>query len=721
MKSFYLSGQRTFGNRGCEAIVRSTVGLLRAQFGDVRVLVPSRHIERDRAQWPEAAEAGVTFVRAYLPRYAHYWVNLQRLPLPFLKRMGWPFPMPGWLEEQIASVDAVLAIGGDNYSLDYRIPSPVIGLDKFAMDLGKPVILWGASVGPFEKEPAFVGSVARHLSRMEFIAVRESVSYAYLTQTLGLGNVVQMADPAFTLGKEAIDLAGFWPTGGNGILGVNVSALIERYKRQEQDIRTEVAEFIRHAVREHGLGVLLVPHVNPLKGQHAGGDATYMAGLQEQLRDLGTSVTMMPHQLNAEQIKYVISHLRFFMGARTHATIAALSSGVPTVSIAYSVKARGINRDLFGNEEAVLQTPDLSLQSLRGRLEWLLREEQALKATLAARIPQLQHQGRQAAARISDVLARDIGNDAGSVPVRSSNGTMIEQAAAVGEARVVVDGQDAADAARAPVSVVIPCFRCRSTIADAIASVAAQTLRPAEVLLVDDCSGDDTLEALHQVASGYEPGWVKVIALAENGGPSRARNAGWERAGQPYIAFLDADDTWHPRKLELQVTALRADPAIALIAHRMTVRDRDSAVPGVRAPVRVGIVGRRRLLLNNPFPTASVVLRRDLPFRFDENFRRVEDFLLWAQIAFSGYRCAKINQVLASWHKPNYGAGGLTEDLAAMHAAGRKVRLELVRQGLLSPPEHAFARLMSVVRRTRRNLLMRVRRQADRARPRQVA
>lgn len=405
MKSFYLSGQRTFGNRGCEAIVRSTVGLLRAQFGEIRVLVPSLHVERDRAHWPDAAEAGVSFVRAYLPRHAHYWVNLQRLPLPFLKRMGWPFPMPDWLKKQIASVDAVLAVGGDNYSLDYRIPSPVIGLDELAMDLGKPVILWGASVGPFEKEPDFVGSVARHLSRMEFLAVRESVSYGYLTQTLGLNNVVQMADPAFTLGKEAIDLAGFWPTGGNGVLGVNVSALIERYKRREQDLRAEVADFIRHAVREHGLGVLLVPHVNPLKGQHAGGDATYMSDLLERLRDLGDSVTMMPHKLNAEQIKYVISQLRFFMGARTHATIAALSSGVPTVSIAYSVKARGINRDLFGNEEAVLQTPDLSAQSLRERLEWLLREEQELKATLAARIPQLQDKARQAAARIAGVLA----------------------------------------------------------------------------------------------------------------------------------------------------------------------------------------------------------------------------------------------------------------------------------------------------------------------------
>lgn len=405
VKTFYLSGQRTFGNRGCEAIVRSTVALLRAQFGDVKVLVPSVNVERDRAQWPDAAASGVTFVRAYIPRFAHYWVNLQRLPVPFLKRMNWPFPMPRWLKQQIASVDAVLAVGGDNYSLDYRIPSPVIGLDRLAMDLGKPVILWGASVGPFEREPHFVGAVAEHLSRMNFVAVRESVSYQYLTQTLRLGNVVQMADPAFTLGKEPVDLAPFWPHGEEGVLGINVSALIERYKRPGQDLRGEVAEFLREAVRRYRLGVLLVPHVNPLEGSHAGGDATYMAGLLDQVRDLGSSVSMMPHTLNAAQIKYVISHLRYFIGARTHATIAALSSGVPTVSIAYSVKARGINRDLFGDESAVLHTPDVSRTTLCERLEWLQREEVRIKAVLARRVPQLQDEARKAAARVSGLLA----------------------------------------------------------------------------------------------------------------------------------------------------------------------------------------------------------------------------------------------------------------------------------------------------------------------------
>lgn len=276
-------------------------------------------------------------------------------------------------------------------------------------------------------------------------------------------------------------------------------------------------------------------------------------------------------------------------------------------------------------------------------------------------------------------------------------------------------GNSADGAERAPVSVVVPCYRCGATIAESVASIARQTLLPAEVLLVDDCSGDDTLEALHRVAAAYPPGWVKVVASERNGGPSRARNLGWAQASQEYVAFLDADDTWAPAKIELQMAALRADPQIALIAHRMDVRDRASGPPVLRPPVRTRILGRRRLLLNNPFPTASVMLRRDLPFRFNENFRRVEDFLLWAQIAFSGYRCAKINQTLASWHKANYGAGGLSEDLAAMHQAGREVRRELLRLGLVTRTEHWIARIIGFFRRGRRNLLMALRRHRFRA------
>ena len=112
----------------------------------------------------------------------------------------------------------------------------------------------------------------------------------------------------------------------------------------------------------------------------------------------------------------------------------------------------------------------------------------------------------------------------------------------------------------APVSVVVPCYRCADTIGPSVASIAGQTLRPAEVLLVDDCSGDGTLQALHDLASRYPQGWVKVLTSARNGGPSQARNIGWAHASQDYIAFLDADDTWAPAKIELQMEALTRDP-----------------------------------------------------------------------------------------------------------------------------------------------------------------
>jgi len=388
MTKFYLTGQRAFGNRGCEAIVRSTVAVLQKVFGSIEVLVPSDDIERDARQWPEAKEFGVQFVHAYAPPHTRYWVHAQRLPFPLFKRAGWPFPFPAWLKDQIKSVDMVMAIGGDNYSLDYQLPSLLQGMDALAMSLGKPVVLWGASVGPFEREPSFVPTIRKHLSKMSLVMVRESVSYAYLTETLGLTNVIQMVDPAFTLSLQHVDCTKFWPKdNGSGVLGVNISPLIERYKKPGQDLIDETVDFIRQAVEKRDFGVVLVPHVIPLNGAEKGNDAFYMERVLMQCSDLGERVKMVPSTLNAAQLKYVINKLRFFIGARTHATIAALSSGVPTISIAYSIKARGINRDLFGDEHVVLPTPELSSPRLLAALDYLINNELELKDKLNKRLP----------------------------------------------------------------------------------------------------------------------------------------------------------------------------------------------------------------------------------------------------------------------------------------------------------------------------------------------
>ncbi|HEU4646850.1 MAG TPA: glycosyltransferase family 2 protein, partial [Burkholderiales bacterium] len=190
----------------------------------------------------------------------------------------------------------------------------------------------------------------------------------------------------------------------------------------------------------------------------------------------------------------------------------------------------------------------------------------------------------------------------------------------------------------APVSAVIPCYRCAATIGRAVSSVAAQTRRPAEVILVDDGSGDGTLERLHALAASYAPEWIRVAALPENRGAADARNAGWAAATQDYLAFLDADDAWHPRKVELQYAYMKEHPEVALCAHRHEVL----AAPEV--PDRpVGAFSAERvsktalLLSNNFFAPTVMMLKRELPQRFLSGRRHVDDHLLWLQIVCGGH------------------------------------------------------------------------------------
>src|SRR5262245_23141860 len=143
----------------------------------------------------------------------------------------------------------------------------------------------------------------------------------------------------------------------------------------------------------------------------------------------------------------------------------------------------------------------------------------------------------------------------------------------------------------ASVSVVIPCWRSARTIQRAVASVAAQSLAALEVVLVDDASGDDTLSVLNSIRAGCTQGWIKVIALPKNGGPGPARNAGWDAARGEYVAFLDADDAWHPRKLELHIGWLMAHPEVVLSGHRsVLVKEGEPfAVEGIARACRVGL------------------------------------------------------------------------------------------------------------------------------------
>ncbi len=390
----YLTGQNNFGNRGCEALVRSTIAVLRRRWPDATFLVPSLDIERDSRQWPDAAAHGVEWVKA--PSIGRRFIHWNRVVsrLPALAALPWPgLAADDPLRQQLASCDLLLSIGGDNYALDYGLASLAffVAVAEAAMQAGKPAVLWGASVGPFSRLPAVEKKMVKHLGRLQAVTVRESHSLNYL-RGLGLNaNLHAVVDSAFVLDKEAVaDLP--WPqAGADGVLGLNLSPLVDKVRQQAgaaRPLADEAIDFLRRVLAETDMGVLLVPHVAPLDGSERNNDERYMAALLERLGDSGGRVVMLPGGLNAIQLKGAISRCQAFIGARTHATIAAMSTAVPTVSIAYSVKALGINRDLFGDERYVLDTRTLDAAALWSALQGLRADRSAIDQLYAEQLPE---------------------------------------------------------------------------------------------------------------------------------------------------------------------------------------------------------------------------------------------------------------------------------------------------------------------------------------------
>lgn len=221
------------------------------------------------------------------------------------------------------------------------------------------------------------------------------------------------------------------------------------------------------------------------------------------------------------------------------------------------------------------------------------------------------------------------------------------------------------------VSVVIPCYRCAATLQRAVASVAAQTTLPREVILVDDDSDDSgkTSAAMEQVQAVYSSVFdVMLRHQVPNQGPGTARNLGWDLARSRFVALLDADDAWHPRKLEIQTTWMIAHPLIMLACHGSEVCRACTDVwgPQPSSQVRTRELGVRGLIWKNLVSTRTVMVQRVCSERFVEGSRFAEDFDLWLRIIGNGGRSAVIGTCLARSYEFPLGSSGLSSHLWAM-------------------------------------------------------
>jgi glycosyltransferase involved in cell wall biosynthesis len=188
------------------------------------------------------------------------------------------------------------------------------------------------------------------------------------------------------------------------------------------------------------------------------------------------------------------------------------------------------------------------------------------------------------------------------------------------------------------VSVIIPSYNSAQWVAEAVDSALAQTTPPAQVMVVDDGSTDGT----HRALAPYVASRVEYI-YQQNGGVAVARNTGVARSRGELIAFLDADDVWHPKKLEIQVAALLARPECIMLGS--ATYDWPGSIPDLNADkVLPHAVCWRDLAVKNYFTTSSVLVRRSALLAvgegpFDPELRGPEDYDLWLRISELGEVC----------------------------------------------------------------------------------
>jgi len=414
MTIIYFAGQDNFGNRGCEALIRSSIKTIRQYMPEAVFLVPAKSAKQDAVQWPEAKNHGVTFISAEpIPGTIRWWGRARRL---WRRLEGMPpkFKVSDLTLNSIAHSDALVMTGGDIISLDYGLESLYYWarICEVAMDIGKPTILWAASVGPFSKIPSAEARMKSFLNRFSLITVRETASLKYL-QDLGIKNVELVIDSAFSLDFEQapVNTVSLIQSGIQ-TLGFNVSPLIRNFREADdaKDILdNEVADFLIDVLKDLGFKILLIPHVDPLDGSADNSDSAYMRKILEKVRQAGfgaDQIDTLPRTLNAAQLKDVIRQCTYFMGARTHATVAALSQGVPTTSIAYSVKAKGINQDLFGHTRYVLDTPSVNSATLMQHLHLLINEAPEIRHYLNEHIPEWKQKSAKSALLLKALLAQ---------------------------------------------------------------------------------------------------------------------------------------------------------------------------------------------------------------------------------------------------------------------------------------------------------------------------
>ena len=364
---YFLFNHEGSKNHGCEAIVRGSMNIIENSDEKAEFVLSSNNPSDDKIINNITVKAAKTRALTKVEKLiAAVDLKINNSETYALQKMYSP------IVSDAEDCDVCLSVGGDTYC--YGDNHGIQVLTRELKKRGKKTVLWGASIGAEDLSERKLES----LRDFDAIFTREPITYELLKANGANDNIYLFSDPAFCMERVEVEpIDGFTR---ENTLGFNISPLVASGDPRKKEI---AEDFLRFVFENTTMKVLLIPHVV----EENNNDYDFMKPIFEKFEHTGR-IAILPPDLEARQYKGYIAGTRFFVGARTHSTIAAYSSGVPTIALGYSVKARGIAKDIFGEEKYVLDIKAMTdYEELRDEFLKMLENENEIRRELMKSIP----------------------------------------------------------------------------------------------------------------------------------------------------------------------------------------------------------------------------------------------------------------------------------------------------------------------------------------------
>jgi len=375
------------GNHGCEAIVNSTCAMLQKS----PTLISSRKEEDERyslGKWCHILqEKRIT---------ANFWIHLFYLAKKILTRNPMCYITYRYGEVlQEKRYDLAVSVGGDNYCYPDQVEDLIL-LNQAFHKKGMETVLWGASVEPSLLERA---DVVADMKLYKAIFAREKETYQALEKAgISKEKLHLYPDPAFTLSWKEDP----FPEGiqEDNLIGINVSLMVIEKESKKGIVLENYRYLIERLLQETDLQIVLIPHVI-----WENNDDRKALGILYESYENNSRVCLLEDH-DCMTLKGYIKRMRFLVAARTHASIAAYSTGVPTLVTGYSIKAKGIAEALFGTQEHyVVPVQEMEKkEDLWKECQWLMSHENQIREHLAKVIPGYIEEAKKAGNILNEII-----------------------------------------------------------------------------------------------------------------------------------------------------------------------------------------------------------------------------------------------------------------------------------------------------------------------------